>query len=109
MDIEILVASRYCESHGRCPGPQWIPGIITEQVGGLTFFVDTGTQTWKCHVDQLKELANSPLPEQEIEGLTMKWMLGCQMLLVASRPCYQSTVSLGVSGADLDGGGGGEV
>ena len=66
-------------------------------------------------MDQLKELANSPPPEQEIEanrptGLTIKWMLGCQMPLVASRPCYQATAHFtasSYSGADLGGGGGG--
>ena len=41
------------------PGPDWIPGTITEQLGPVTYAVTTDDgQLWKRHVDHIKELGN---------------------------------------------------
>ena len=42
-------------------GPKWLPGVIVEQLGTLTFLVqlDNG-MFWKCHVDQLHCLDDKP-------------------------------------------------
>ena len=53
-------------------GPQWLPGVIVEQLGTLTFLVqlDNG-MFWKRHVDQLCCLEDSPrdvsMPESTTE------------------------------------------
>ena len=42
-------------------GPKWLPGVIVEQLGILTFLVqlDNG-MFWKRHVDQLRHLDDTP-------------------------------------------------
>ena len=50
------------------PGPDWIAGIIVERLGPLSYLVETEThQLWKRHVDQLKEVSDSPLKPMEFE------------------------------------------
>lgn len=64
--------------------PQWLCGIVTEQIGPVTFLVDS---TSKVHVDQMKELATSPLLDethdepwthhhQPLQGLASSQTLG---------------------------------
>ena len=54
-------------------GPQWLPGVLVEQLGTLTFLVqlDNG-MFWRRHVDQLRQLEDSPrnvtLPESTSEA-----------------------------------------
>ena len=37
-------------------GDDWIPGVIVQQLGPLTYMVDVANgRLWKCHVDHLKE------------------------------------------------------
>ena len=37
------------------PGPDWIPGLIIQQLGPLSYLVDIGDgRRWKRHVDHLK-------------------------------------------------------
>jgi len=39
-----------------CPGPQWIPAVIVEQLRHLSFLVETTDHhSWRRHRDQLKE------------------------------------------------------
>ena len=39
------------------PGPTWIPGVIIQQIGPVSYLVDVhGEKPWKCQVDQFKEL-----------------------------------------------------
>ena len=48
------------------PGPDWVTGVIVERLGPRSYLVETGThQFWKRHVDQLKEVADSPLTSDE--------------------------------------------
>ena len=37
-------------------GPDWIPGVITQKIGPLTYLVDvSGGRLWKRHVDHIKD------------------------------------------------------
>ena len=50
------------------PGPEWIAGVIVERLGPLSYLVETEAhQFWKRHVDQLKEVGDSPLRSTEFE------------------------------------------
>ena len=50
------------------PGPDWIPGIVTEVLGPVTYLVDTdGGQGWKRHADQLKSWI-VPVPEVDLSA-----------------------------------------
>ena len=41
------------------PGPNWIPGVIVERSGPLSYVIETeDKQIWRRHVDQLKELGD---------------------------------------------------
>lgn len=43
------------------PGPTWIPGEVIQKLGPVTYLVDVyGDKPWKCHMDQLKELGDTP-------------------------------------------------
>ena len=41
------------------PGPDWIPAVVTEILGPVTYLVRVGDHTWKRHADQLKSLGKS--------------------------------------------------
>ena len=44
-------------------GPDWVPGVIIEKLGPLTFKVQTQAgQIWKRHVDHLKGLGQTDCP-----------------------------------------------
>ena len=53
------------------PGPDWILGTILEVLGPVTYLVQTeDNQTWKRHVDQLKQFEQSSTQgelNQEVE------------------------------------------
>ena len=54
------------------PGPTWIPGTVTKQLGPVTFFIsmDDG-QVWKRHIDHVKALSDQtmqPLPTKPDES-----------------------------------------
>lgn len=51
-------------------GPDWVPGVIVEQLGPLTFQVRTQqSQLWKRHVHYLrKSQRNSELPISESQS-----------------------------------------
>jgi len=40
-------------------GADWVPAIVVEQLGPLTYLVGTCNDQllWKCHIDLLKELS----------------------------------------------------
>ena len=41
------------------PGPNWVPGVIVERAGPLSYVIETeDKQIWRRHVDQLKELGD---------------------------------------------------
>jgi len=48
------------------PGPDWVPGVIVERLGPVTYLVEVDQRTWKRHADQLKSL-EVPLPAPEVE------------------------------------------
>ena len=40
------------------PGPNWIPAVVVERLGPLSYLVETeDRELWRRHVDLLKELA----------------------------------------------------
>ena len=40
-----------------CPGLAWIPGVVVERLGPVTYMVDAGhDQIWKRHSDQLQSI-----------------------------------------------------
>ena len=42
-------------------GSDWIPGVIVERLGPVTYLVDVGRdQIWKRHSDQLRSIAEKP-------------------------------------------------
>ena len=47
------------------PGDKWIPGTIIERTGQLSYLVQVaGGQTWKCHIDHLRQMDDSPQHKQ---------------------------------------------
>lgn len=49
---------------GRRPGSSGTPGVVVEKIGPVTYMVDIGEgQTWKCHVDQIRDFPESPFTE----------------------------------------------
>ena len=36
------------------PGPKWLPAIIIERLGPLTYLVDVNGNSWKRHIDHLR-------------------------------------------------------
>ena len=43
------------------PGPAWIPGVIIQRLGPLSYLVEVeGDVKWKRHVDQVKERSDTP-------------------------------------------------
>ncbi len=48
-------------------GPAWIPGVIVEQLGPVTYLVDVSDgRMWKRHVDHVKEyMPQCPSPESD--------------------------------------------
>ena len=50
------------------PGPNWIPGVIIERAGPLSYVIETeDKQIWKRYVDQLKVLGDGVLLEASSE------------------------------------------
>ena len=44
---------------------KWIPGTIIERTGPSSYLVQVaGGQTWKYHIDQLRQMDDSPQQEQ---------------------------------------------
>lgn len=56
------------------PGAAWLPGVIAQQLGPLTYLVDVSNgRLWKRHVDHLKDLhilpsENETGPEPRVDG-----------------------------------------
>ena len=43
------------------PGSDWIPGVVVEILGPVTYLIDVGRdQIWKRHADQLKSIEEKP-------------------------------------------------
>ena len=54
-----------------CAGDKWIAGTIMERTGPLSYLVQvTGGQMWKRHIDQLRQMDDSPQQEKPIEENT---------------------------------------
>ena len=54
-----------------CPGDKWIPGTIIERTGPLSYLVQVaGGQTWKRHIDHLRQMDDSPQHEQTTEEVS---------------------------------------
>ena len=50
------------------PGDKWVAGTIIERTGPLSYLVQTvGGQIWKCHIDHLRQMDDSPKQEQTTE------------------------------------------
>ena len=46
-------------------GPKWIPGVIIQNLGPLSFLIKTRNgQTWRRHEDYLKKLHTDPESEE---------------------------------------------
>ena len=51
------------------PGPKWIPGVIVQNLGPLSFLIKTRNgPTWRRHVDHLKKLHTDPEAENGDEN-----------------------------------------
>ena len=47
------------------PGDKWVAGTIIERTGPLSYLLQTvGGQTWKRHIDHLRQMDDSPQQEQ---------------------------------------------
>ena len=61
---ELFIGQRVMERN-LCAGNKWIPGTIMEKTGPLSYLVQVaGGQTWKCHIDQLTQMDDSPQQEK---------------------------------------------
>ena len=48
------------------PGPDWVPGVIVERLGLVTYSVETSeNQMWKRHVDHMKGIETSTNTRKE--------------------------------------------
>lgn len=47
------------------PGPAWVPGVIVERLGPLSYLVETSEQFWKRHAEQIREVENPPAEHSE--------------------------------------------
>ena len=45
------------------PGDKWVPGTILERTGPLSYLVRG--QTWKRHIDYLRQMTDSPHEENK--------------------------------------------
>ena len=44
-------------AHNMRPGPDWVPAVVIERLGPLTYLVETTDHLlWKRHIDLLREL-----------------------------------------------------
>ena len=60
---ELMIGQRVME-HNLRPGPTWIPGTIIERSGPLSYVAQVkGEQVWKRHIDQLREVGNTPVED----------------------------------------------
>ena len=51
------------------PGDKWVPGTIIERNGPLSYLVQAAEgQTWKRHIDHLRQMDDSPQEEQMAES-----------------------------------------
>ena len=49
------------------PGQNWIPGVIIEILGPVTYLVDVNKgQVWKRHADQLKSMSEKPYMSEDL-------------------------------------------
>ena len=65
---ELFIGQRVMVRNLR-PGDKWIPGTIIERTGPLSYLVQVaGGQTWKRHIDHLRQMDDSPQHEQTTEG-----------------------------------------
>lgn len=68
-DREFFVGQKVMVRNLR-PGCDWVPGVIIERSGPVSYVVHTSDQQiWKRHIDQLKELRDSPIQHStEFDG-----------------------------------------
>ena len=60
---ELFVGQRVMVRNLR-PGDKWVPGTIIERTGPLSYLVQvSGGQTWKRHIDHLRQMFDSPKEE----------------------------------------------
>lgn len=54
------------------PGPAWIPAVLVERLGPLSYLVETEVHDlWRRHVDHIVDLLNElTVPEQPMSTLT---------------------------------------
>ena len=58
-------------------GPDWVPAIIFELLGPLTYVVETDRgQHWKRHVDQIKSWMNRYVTESNADSNAVNSELG---------------------------------
>ena len=57
------------------PGSDWIPGVVVEILGPVTYLVDVGRdQIWKRHTDQLKSIEEKPPSLTDNPTKSVLWM-----------------------------------
>ena len=45
-----------------CTGPTWVPGVIVQQLGPLTYMIEVSERKfWKHHVDHVKDYSSKKL------------------------------------------------
>ena len=51
------------------PGPTWVPGVIVERLGPVTFLVEVEIGlTWKRHIDHIRARGDQPLSTEDDSG-----------------------------------------
>ena len=71
---ELFVGQRVMVRNLR-PGDKWVPGTILECTGPLSCLVQvSGGQTWKRHIDHLRQMTDSPHEENKSTTRTESFM-----------------------------------
>ena len=66
---ELFIGQRVMVRNFRA-GDKWVPGTIMERTGPLSYLVQvTGGQMWKRHIDQLRQMDDSPQQEKFTEEI----------------------------------------
>ena len=49
------------------PGPTWLPAVIIEKLGPLTYLVEVDGKSWKRHIDHLRIRTDTPSDNPTLE------------------------------------------
>ena len=58
------------------PGPNWVPAVVIERLGPLTYLVEMADHLlWKRHIDLLRELKMDSQAETPLQNQTLQFWI----------------------------------